>query len=73
MDTGLSLMKEEMQAEEIHLRVNAIHRLKTVILSHSESDFDTHIEPYLNEIVKSEDDEVLFAVAEEIGLVFGLV
>ena len=29
----LSLLKEEMQTEEIHLKVNAIHRLKTVILS----------------------------------------
>ena len=30
---ALSLLKEEMQTEEIHLKVNAIHRLKTVILS----------------------------------------
>ena len=30
---ALALLKEEMQTEEIHLKVNAIHRLKTVILS----------------------------------------
>ena len=30
---ALTLIKEEMQTEEIHLKVNAIHRLKTVILS----------------------------------------
>lgn len=29
---GLDLLKEEMQLEEIHHKVNAIHRLKTVIL-----------------------------------------
>jgi len=30
---ALGLLKEEMTSEEIHLKVNAIHRLKTVILS----------------------------------------
>ena len=37
-DTGLSLLKLEMQVEEIHLRVNAIHRLKTVILNMGHDD-----------------------------------
>ena len=30
---ALGLLKEEMMTEEIHLKVNAIHRLKTVILT----------------------------------------
>ena len=30
---ALALLKEEMSTEEIHLKVNAIHRLKTVIMS----------------------------------------
>ena len=30
---ALGLLKEEMSTEEIHLKVNAIHRLKTVILT----------------------------------------
>ena len=30
---ALSLLKEEILTEEIHLKVNAIHRLKTVILT----------------------------------------
>lgn len=30
---ALDLLKEEMDTEEIHLKVNAIHRLKTVIMS----------------------------------------
>ena len=29
---ALDLLKEEMQTEEIHLKVNAIHRMKTVIM-----------------------------------------
>ena len=30
---ALDLLKEEMVTEEVHLKVNAIHRMKTVILS----------------------------------------
>jgi hypothetical protein len=29
---ALELLKEEMSTEEIHLKVNAIHRLKIVVL-----------------------------------------
>ena len=32
-ENGLSLLKQEMQNEEIHIKVNAIHRAKTVIMS----------------------------------------
>jgi hypothetical protein len=32
-ENGLTLLKSEMLNEEVHLKVNAIHRLKTVILS----------------------------------------
>jgi len=32
-ENGLSLLKEEMKCEEIQVRVNAIHRMRTVILS----------------------------------------
>jgi len=38
---ALSLLKEEMGTEEIHLKVNAIHRLKTVILSIGPNDVTT--------------------------------
>ena len=30
---ALDLFKEEMETEEIHLKVNVIHRMKTVILA----------------------------------------
>lgn len=32
-DSPLQLLKMEMQCEEINLKVNAIHRLKTIILA----------------------------------------
>ena len=44
---ALTLLKEEMQTEEIHLKVNAIHRLKTVILSIGINDTNTQLIPYL--------------------------
>jgi hypothetical protein len=29
----IELLKEEMSTEDIHLKVNAVHRLKTVVLT----------------------------------------
>jgi len=62
-----------MENEEIHVKVNAIHRLKTVIMSISESATIDALIPYLESLIKSEDDEVLFAIAEELGNVFPLI
>ena len=72
-ENGLTLLKCEMASEETHLKVNAIHRLKTVILSVGQQDTVRHLIPYLLELADSEDDEVLFAIAEEIGSVFTIL
>jgi serine/threonine-protein phosphatase 2A regulatory subunit A len=45
---GLSLLKREMQNEEIHVKVNAIHRLKTVILSIGTDETVSQLIPYLD-------------------------
>lgn len=45
---ALGLLKEEMQSEEIHLKVNAIHRLKTVILSIGIQATNTDLITYLD-------------------------
>jgi len=37
-ENGLTLLKQEMYNEEIHIKVNAIHRMKTVILSIGQED-----------------------------------
>jgi len=44
---ALALIKEEMQTEEIHLKVNAIHRLKTVILTIGPEQVNSQLIPYL--------------------------
>lgn len=59
-----------MSNEEIHVKVNAVHRLKTVIFSIDKAACESQLKPYLDELIKKEDDEVLFAIAEEIGMVF---
>ena len=46
-DTGLSLLKQEMQCEEIHVKVNAIHRMKTVIVSIGPAETQASLIPYL--------------------------
>lgn len=72
-ENGLMLLKQEMSNEEIHIKVNAIHRLKTVILSIGPDDTIHTLCPYIVDLIKVEDDEVLFAIAEELGKVFILL
>ncbi len=79
---ALALLKEEMETEEVHLKVNAIHRLKTVILCIGVEDTIKKLIPYIESItnfikfslilglIEKEDDEVLFAIAEELGKVW---
>ena len=72
-DNGLTLLKMEMLNEEVHVKVNAIHRMKTVILSIGPEDTVSQLIPYIETLIKDEDDEVLFAIAEELGKCFSLV
>jgi len=44
---ALELLKEEMETDEIHLKVNVIHRLKTVILAMGVESTLKHLAPYL--------------------------
>jgi hypothetical protein len=37
-ENGLTLLKMEMLNEEIHVKVNAVHRLRTVIMSIGKED-----------------------------------
>ena len=72
-ESGFTLLKLEMLNEEVHVKVNAIHRLKTVILSIGPEDSVSQLIPYIDTLIKDEDDEVLFAIAEELGKCFQLI
>ncbi len=50
---ALDLLKEEMETEEIHLKVNVIHRLKTVILSIGVDDTLKKVYPYIESTYKA--------------------
>lgn len=50
---ALALLKEEMETEEVHLKVNAIHRLKTVILCIGVEDTIKKLIPYLESRISS--------------------
>jgi serine/threonine-protein phosphatase 2A regulatory subunit A len=62
-----------MMNEEVHVKVNAVHRLKTVILSIGPEEAVAQLVPYIDTLIKDEDDEVLFAIAEELGKCFNLI
>lgn len=64
---AIDLLKEEMIVDEIHLKVNAIHRLKTVAYAVSREDFRNQLVPYLDKLINTECDEVLFSIASELG------
>lgn len=64
---AIDLLKEEMIVDEIHLKVNAIHWLKTVAYAVSREDFRNQLVPYLDKLINTECDEVLFSIASELG------
>lgn len=68
-----TLLKEEMENDEVAIRVNAIHRLRTIVTVVGVDTFKTQILPYIEGLVKKEDDEVLFAIAEELGKISTLL
>ena len=47
-ENGLTLLKQEMTNEEIHVKVNAIHRLRTVILSIGLEETISTLIPYID-------------------------
>ena len=49
---ALDLLKEELETEEIHLKVNAIHRMKTVILCIGVDDTIKKLIPFLEGKIK---------------------
>lgn len=61
------LLKEELENDEIYIRVNAIHRIKTIGVIMGTEGIKSQMLPFLDSLIKKEDDEVLFAIAEELG------
>jgi serine/threonine-protein phosphatase 2A regulatory subunit A len=71
--TPIDLLKEEMSSGEVFIKVNAIHRLKILATILGPEATRTSLVPYLTSkkltqsALLNEEDEVLFALAEELG------
>ena len=72
----MGLLKEEMANEEIIYKVSAIHHLSTIVLAIGPAQTQKTLLPFLEcnsyiiiALIKNEDDEVLFAIAEELGII----
>ena len=57
---------DELRAEDVQLRLNAIHRISTIALVLGPDRTRDELIPFLQESVDDE-DEVLLALAEELG------
>eukprot|EP00825_Cyclidium_porcatum_P000523 TRINITY_DN10164_c0_g1_i2.p1 TRINITY_DN10164_c0_g1~~TRINITY_DN10164_c0_g1_i2.p1 ORF type:complete len:203 (+),score=48.00 TRINITY_DN10164_c0_g1_i2:84-692(+) len=63
----LELLKEEMENDDVAIRVNAMHRLKIVAAILGPEGIKQQLLPYLDQLLKKEEDEVLFAIADELN------
>lgn len=77
---AMELLREEMANDDIPCKVNAVHRLSMVILAIGPSQTYDKLIPFLDskqranvDLIRKEEDEVLFAIAEELGKVFTLL
>ena len=65
-DSPLDLLKEEMNQDETYIRVNAIHRIPVVATIIGKDAVRSQLLPYLTTLL-NESEEVLFALAAELG------
>ncbi|KAI5288485.1 Polyamine N-acetyltransferase 1, partial [Ascosphaera atra] len=62
----IALLIDELKAEDVVLRLNAIHRLSTIALALGAERTRDELIPFLDDSVEDE-DEVLTALSEELG------
>lgn len=62
---AFEIFKEEMEIDETATRINAVHKLPIVATLMSADAIKNQLIPYLDNLTKKEDDEVVFAIAEE--------
>ncbi|KZT74630.1 ARM repeat-containing protein [Daedalea quercina L-15889] len=62
----IAILMDELRAEDVQLRLNAIHRISTIALALGPDRARDELIPFLQESVDDE-DEVLLALAEELG------
>ena len=66
-DKPLEFLKEEMEADQIAIRVNAMHRLPVVGALIGEKAVEKELVPYLETLITTEDDEVVYTITKQLG------
>ncbi|CAD8095895.1 unnamed protein product [Paramecium sonneborni] len=72
-DNPMDVFKEEMENEEVYLKVNAMHRIRVIATLLGIDKIKSVLLPYFETLMKKEDDEVLFAMAEELGYIAQII
>ena len=73
-ESPIELLRQELQSEEINIRVQTIEtKLRIVIMAIGKNEAHDKLIPYLKDLIRFEDDEILFAVAKQIASVFHLL
>jgi len=65
----IAILMDELRAEDVQLRLNAIHRISTIALALGPDRAREELIPFLKDSIDDE-DEVLLALAEELGRSF---
>ena len=63
----MDVLKEDLDTDEVAAKVNAIHKLRIVASILGVDGIRNILLPFLDQLIKKEEDEVLFAIADEIG------
>ena len=66
----MDLLKEELSSNQMSVRINAIHRIGIVATLIGEDAVKKELMPYIEGLIQSEDDEVLFAIAKVLGSIY---
>ena len=67
VDKPMEFLKEEMESDQIAIRVNAIHRTPIIGALIGERGIEKELLPYFETLVSREDDEVVYAIARQLG------
>jgi len=65
-DNPLNLLKEELENDDIQIKVNAIHRFPVIMAVLQPDKIISEFIPYIQKIISTEEDEVLLAISEEL-------
>ncbi|ODQ64162.1 ARM repeat-containing protein [Nadsonia fulvescens var. elongata DSM 6958] len=63
----LALLMDELKNDDITLRLNAMHRLPTIAMALGAERTRVELVPFLEEVAQEDEDEVLTALAAELG------